>query len=66
MTTEAFFKQVLRRPINFSQLSPEDQWMFDKKLKLLDWDGSCPHKNERMCPKCREEYLKRKTKRYGE
>lgn len=27
------------RPKNYSTLSPERQWIIDKRLNLLDWDG---------------------------
>lgn len=28
-----------RRPANFNQLSVEAQWMIDKELGILDWEG---------------------------
>jgi len=28
------------RPSNFEKLSVEDQWEIDKKLGILDWDGT--------------------------
>jgi hypothetical protein len=28
----------LKRPDNYSQLSPREQWEIDKELGILDWD----------------------------
>lgn len=28
-----------RRPGNYSDLSPQEQWEIDKELGILDWDG---------------------------
>ena len=28
-----------RRPKNYSNLTPEEQWDVDKSLGILDWDG---------------------------
>ena len=34
------YKQSLKRPKNYKDLSPREQWEIDKKLGILDWDGS--------------------------
>ena len=31
---------ALRRPDNYEALSSEDQWAVDKRLGILDWDGT--------------------------
>lgn len=33
-------QQAQKRPGNFNQLSGEEQWAIDKRLGILDWDGS--------------------------
>jgi len=33
-------EQAQKRPSNFNQLSGEEQWAIDKRLGILDWDGS--------------------------
>lgn len=30
---------ALRRSKDYAKLSPEDQWVEDKRLGILDWDG---------------------------
>ena len=30
--------QALKRPVDYSQLSPRRQWEIDKELGILDWD----------------------------
>jgi hypothetical protein len=30
--------RALKRPAEYSQLSPDRQWEIDKKLGILDWD----------------------------
>jgi len=33
-------QRAKRRPINYCELSPEEQWAVDKQLGILDWDGA--------------------------
>lgn len=33
------FYVALQRPLNFEELSSEEQWGIDKELGILDWDG---------------------------
>ena len=50
------FEQAMKRPKNFHNLSEEEHWKIDRQLGILDWDGSCLHKNDGACPKCEERY----------
>jgi hypothetical protein len=40
MTQQEMFEASFRRPKNYFKLSGADQWAIDKKLGILDWDGS--------------------------
>jgi hypothetical protein len=33
-------EQALKRPLNYNELSPEEQWSIDKNLGILDWSPS--------------------------
>jgi hypothetical protein len=33
-------QQATLRPIDYAELSPEEQWAIDKRLGILDWDGT--------------------------
>ena len=33
-------RTALRRPKDYAERSPENQWAIDKGLGILDWDGS--------------------------
>jgi hypothetical protein len=33
------FEQSFKRPRNYFLLSPREQWVVDKELGILDWDG---------------------------
>lgn len=33
-------KLALQRPVNYEELEFRDQWEIDKRLGILDWDGS--------------------------
>lgn len=33
-------QQAKLRPIDYAELSPEEQWAVDKRLGILDWDGT--------------------------
>lgn len=43
---------ALQRPLNFSLISPDEQWAIDKRLGILDWD---PSPDEML------EYLRRRS-----
>lgn len=34
------FEKSFQRPRDFLNLSPEEQWAIDKRLGILDWEGS--------------------------
>lgn len=53
------FLRACLRPRNFEQLLARQQWEIDRKLSVLDWDGSCGHREGEMCPKCRNLYENR-------
>jgi hypothetical protein len=38
-TQEEMREAAKRRPTNYSDLSPEEQWEIDRELGILDWDG---------------------------
>lgn len=38
LSTEA--QQASRRPPNYWDLSPQEQWEIDKDLGILDWEGA--------------------------
>lgn len=39
-TGEDWFKKAaLKRPANYADLPPQEQWDIDKQLGILDWDG---------------------------
>lgn len=33
-------QQAKKRPSNYCELSPAEQWAVDKALGILDWDGT--------------------------
>ena len=33
-------RAALNRPVDFDELEPSVQWAIDKRLGILDWDGS--------------------------
>jgi len=33
-------RRARRRPSNYHELSAREQWEIDKRLGILDWDGS--------------------------
>jgi hypothetical protein len=39
-TDSAGMRQSKRRPHDYDDLSPREQWEIDKQLGILDWDGS--------------------------
>ena len=40
MNEREMFEKSFERPTNFFNLDPEEQWAIDKKLGLLDWEGT--------------------------
>jgi hypothetical protein len=38
--TSVGMQQAKRRPANYNDLSPREQWEIDKQLGILDWDGT--------------------------
>jgi hypothetical protein len=44
------FERSFDRPKDFFKLIPEEQWAIDKRLGILDWDGSAltPEQLERF------------------
>lgn len=50
------FEQAMKRPKNFHNLSEEEHWRIDRQLGILDWNGSCPHKDNKPCSECEEKY----------
>lgn len=56
---QRYFEQALKRPIDYPTLSADDQWLADRKLGILDWDGSCEHQREKWCKKCWQRYRDR-------
>lgn len=40
MTNREMFERSFQRPKNFFELTPQEQWAIDKRLGILDWDGS--------------------------
>lgn len=53
------FEQALKRPSWYNRMTDREQWLTDKKLGLLDWDGSCPHSKGVPCKDCEKRYLNR-------
>lgn len=39
MNEREMFEQSFKRPTNFYQLPPKEQWRIDKELGILDWEG---------------------------
>lgn len=54
------FDRAMKRPETYGFMSERDQWEVDKRLGILDWDGSCPHMNSLMCPECFRKYMNRR------
>lgn len=50
------FDLALQRPDDYFKLSAQEQWDIDKRLGILDWDGSCAHKKESLCVDCRKRW----------
>ena len=59
MTQGEMFEQAMKRPSNYSKLPESEQWEIDKKLGILDWDGSCPHSSGFPCEACEKRYFNR-------
>ena len=55
------FKKALQRPTWYNNMTDREQWLIDKRLGILDWDGSCEHNNGAPCKDCEELYIKRKN-----
>lgn len=53
------FAQAMKRPKDYEKASEQRQWEIDKGLGILDWDGSCPHKEGQPCKDCAKKYRKR-------
>lgn len=58
MTQGQMYEQALKRPKGFDDFDAEQKWAIDKSLGILDWDGSCPHQNGKMCEECQEKFDK--------
>lgn len=50
------FEQALKRPADYQILHAEQQWLVDRKLGILDWDGSCEHLKQKWCAVCWQRY----------
>jgi len=47
------FELVLHRPCDYFTLIPSRQWLIDKTLGVLDWNGGCSHeRNINNCIEC--------------
>jgi hypothetical protein len=53
------FMRAMTRPRNFIKLDSQEQWEIDKKLGILDWDGSCAHSDGELCPACKKVFRAR-------
>lgn len=62
MSQADLFEYAMKRPQNYHKLSARDQWSVDKRLGILDWDGSCSHKNGQPCEECLKKYWKNHSK----
>ena len=40
MSEQEMFEKSFERPWNFFKLSSNEQWEIDKKLGILDWEGT--------------------------
>lgn len=40
MSEREMFEKSFERPNNYFHLSGEEQWEIDKRLGILDWEGS--------------------------
>lgn len=40
MSEREMFEKSFLRPSNYFELSGREQWKIDKRLGILDWDGS--------------------------
>lgn len=40
LSEREMFEKSFERPSNFFKLSKEEQWKIDKKLGILDWQGT--------------------------
>jgi len=40
MTEREMFERSFQRPRNYTKLSSREQWAIDKRLGILDWNGS--------------------------
>ncbi len=40
MTEAEMFEKSFQRPADFFQLSEKEQWEIDKRLGILDWEGT--------------------------
>jgi len=49
----------MKRPFDYHLLSDKRQWEIDKKLGILDWDGTCGHVViYGLCENCKKKYWK--------
>jgi hypothetical protein len=55
MTEREMFEKSFQRPRNYLQLSPEERWEIDKKLGILDWEGSDLSKEDEQ--RIKEHYI---------
>lgn len=39
MTEREMFEKSFERPRDYFDLSPQEQWLIDKELGILDWEG---------------------------
>lgn len=63
MSDGDLFEQAMKRPSNYHKLSSQDQWEIDKRLGILDWNGSCPHLGGTPCTECKDRYWKHHPRR---
>lgn len=40
MIEREMFERSFQRPTNFFKLTPDQQWEIDKRLGILDWEGT--------------------------
>lgn len=40
MTMKQMAEQAKKRPSNYDELTPAEQWAIDEELGILDWDGT--------------------------
>lgn len=47
---------ALNRPVWYHSAAEHTQWEIDKDLGILDWDGSCRHRQGQLCEECSSLY----------